>query len=69
MERVVVVDKGLREEEGQSVNGVVFLVEDARWDSNGKTYHQKRPHGIVQEHNGGGHEHGEADESVKLLSS
>lgn len=31
-----------------------------------KTYHQERPHGIVQEHNGGGHEHGEADESVKL---
>lgn len=27
--------------------------------------HQERPHGIVQEYDGGGHEHGEADELVE----
>lgn len=29
-------------------------------------YHQKRPNGIIQKNDGGGHEHGETDKLVKL---
>ena len=34
-----------------------------RWS---KTYHQQRPDRVVEKHDGGGHEHGEANESVQL---
>lgn len=30
------------------------------------TYHYKHPEGVVEEDDGGSHEHGEADEFVKL---
>ncbi len=29
-------------------------------------YHEKSPDGVVEEDDGGGHEHGEADEFVEL---
>lgn len=31
-------------------------------------YHQKSPNGIIQEDDGGGHEHGEADKLVELCN-
>lgn len=34
-----------------------------RWSN---TYHQQRPDRVVEKHDGGGHEHGEANESVQL---
>ena len=32
----------------------------------GHKYHQQSPDGVVEEDDGGGHEHGEADEFVEL---
>ncbi len=81
LERVVIVDKGLREKKRISLitgagifptkmrPGATMAKWKAEEDEECAAYHQERPNGIVQEDNGGGHEHGEADESVKLVQS
>lgn len=55
---MVIVDKGL-------VPGLA-----RRGDVDGaqlrEAYHEKRPDGVVEEYDGGSHEHGEANEFVKL---
>jgi hypothetical protein len=34
-----------------------------------KTDQEKGPGGVIEEHDGGGHEHGESDEFVQLVTS
>lgn len=37
-----------------------------RWEEE-RSYHEEGPDGVVEEDDGGGHQHGEADELVELL--
>lgn len=61
LERVVRVDKGLCESVSEC--GHERARERVVWFV---TYHEQSPDGVVDENEGGGQEHGEADEFVEL---
>lgn len=51
---------------GWLVDWVVGGMTEGRRNGLGRTYHCQCPDGVVEEDDGGGHQHGEADEFVKL---
>lgn len=58
VEGVVIVDEGLF---GHGQSGIGGCAAEE-----GETNHEKRPDGVVEEDDGGGHQHGEANELVEL---